>query len=97
VASLSGSAGRIVSRYRPELPVFVSTNQERVCRQLTVSWGVVPFVLPTCQSIEELIDRSVMHLLKAKLVKKGDDLIVVAGEPVGMTGHINFVEIRRVS
>lgn len=97
VASLSGSAGRIVSRYRPELPIFVSTNQERVCRQLTVSWGVVPFVLPTCQSIEELIDRSVMHLLKAKLVKKGDDLIVVAGEPVGVTGHINFLEIRKVN
>lgn len=97
VASLSGSAGRIVSRYRPELPVFVSTNQERVCRQLAVSWGVVPFVLPTCQSIEELIDRSITHLLKAKLVKKGDDLIVVAGEPVGISGHINFVEIRKVS
>ncbi|MDQ7815126.1 MAG: pyruvate kinase [Patescibacteria group bacterium] len=96
VASLSGSAGRIVSRYRPELPILVSTNEARVCRQLAVSWGVVPFVLPTCRSIEELIDRSIIHLLDAGQAKKGDDLIVIAGEPVGVSGHINFVEIRRV-
>ncbi len=96
VASLSGSAGRIVSRYRPELPILVSTNDPRVCRQLSVSWGVVPFVLPTCRSIEELIDRSMIYLLEARQVKKGDDVIVIAGEPVGVSGHINFVEIRRV-
>jgi len=96
VASLSGSAGRIVSRYRPELPIFVSTNKERVFRQLNASWGVVPFVLPTCSSIEELIERATAHLLQNKFVKKSDNIIVIAGEPVGVSGHINFVEIRRV-
>ncbi|MDF1497475.1 MAG: pyruvate kinase [Patescibacteria group bacterium] len=96
VASLSGSAGRIVSRYRPELPIFVSTNKERVYRQLGASWGVIPFMLPTCASIEELIERATAYLLQNKLVKKSDNIIVVAGEPVGVSGHINFVEIRRV-
>ena len=96
VASLSGSAGRIVSRYRPELPIFVSTNQERVHHQLNISWGVVPFVLPTCSTIEELIERSTVYLLQNKFAKKSDNMIVIAGEPVGVSGHINFVEIRRV-
>ncbi|MBU2566930.1 pyruvate kinase, partial [Patescibacteria group bacterium] len=96
VASLSGSAGRIVSRYRPELPIFVSTNQERVHRQLNISWGVIPFVLPTCSTIEELIERSAAYLMQNKFAKKSDNMVVIAGEPVGVTGHINFVEIRRV-
>jgi len=96
VASLSGSAGRVVSRYRPELPILVSTNEERVYRQLNASWGVVPFILPTCATIEELIERSIAYLLQNKVVKKSDDIIVIAGEPVGVSGHINFVEIRRV-
>lgn len=94
VASLSGTAGRIVSRFRPELPIFVSTNQERVYRQLAVSWGVVPFVMPTCQTIEELIERSILYLKKNRYAKTGDSMIVIAGEPVGISGHINFVELR---
>jgi len=94
VASLSGAAGRIVSRFRPVLPVFVSTNQERVYRQMAISWGVEPFVMPTCQTIEELIERSILYLKKKRLAKTGDSMIVIAGEPVGVSGHINFVELR---
>ncbi len=96
VASLSGTAGRIVSRFRPEIPIFVTTNQERVCRQLAVSWGVTPFVMPTCQTIEELIDRSVLHLKNNHDIKAGETMIVIAGDPVGISGHINFVELRTV-
>ncbi len=95
VASLSGSAGRIVSRYRPEIPIFVSTNHPRVARQLNMSWNVIPFVLPACSSIEELIERAMAYLLQNKLVKKADNVVVIAGEPVGVSGHVNFVEIRR--
>ncbi len=95
VASLSGSAGRIVSRYRAEIPIFVSTNHTRVARQLNISWNVVPFVLPSCSSIEELIERAMAYLLQKKLVKKSDNVVVIAGEPVGVSGHINFIEIRR--
>ncbi len=94
VASLSGTAGRIVSRFRPEIPIYVSTNQERVCRQLAVSWGVMPFVMPTCQTIEELIERSILYLKKSNHAKTGDTMIVIAGEPVGISGHINFIELR---
>jgi pyruvate kinase len=95
VASLSGSAGRIVSRYRAEIPILVSTNHERVARQLNISWNVRPFVLPSCSSVEELIERAMAYLLQSKLVKKADNVVVIAGEPVGVSGHINFVEIRR--
>ena len=96
VASMSGMAARVVSRFRPELPIYVSTNQDRVYRQLAVSWGVVPFVLPTCQTIEELIERSVLYLKKKNFAKTGDSMIIIAGEPVGISGHINFVELRTI-
>lgn len=96
VASLSGYTGRVVSRYRPELPILISCDDDRVQRQLVLSWGVVPFVIPTCRSIEELIERSMAYLKKQKLIKKEDKIIVVAGEPVGRSGNVNFVEIKEV-
>ncbi|HSD12280.1 MAG TPA: pyruvate kinase [Patescibacteria group bacterium] len=96
VASMSGDTGRIVSRYRPELPILVATDSERVRHQLNLSWGVVPFILPRCRTVEELVDRSVGHLKKEKLVQIGDKIIVIAGEPVGSSGGVNLVEIREI-
>ncbi|HWQ99391.1 MAG TPA: pyruvate kinase [Candidatus Methylomirabilis sp.] len=96
VGSLSGDTARLVSRYRPELPIHAAVTDERVERQLNLSWGVVPFVLPRCGTVEELVERSIGHLKKRKTVTKGDKIIVVAGDPVGASGVVNLVEIREV-
>ena len=96
VASLTGYTGRVVSRYRPELPILVATSNERVQRQLNLSWGVVPFVLPTCRSVEELIDRSIGYIKKKKIAKKGDKIIIIAGQPVGRSGNVNLVKIHEI-
>lgn len=96
VASISGDTARLVSRYRPELPIMVATNNFRVKNQLILSWGIFPFLLPTCKTIEELIERSIIYLKKNKYVKKNDKIIVVAGEPVGKTGNANLLKIREI-
>ncbi len=95
-ASISGGTGRLISRYRPELPIVVGTNIERVRRQLNLSWGVHPFILETCRTIEELVERSVLYLKQHEMVEVGDRVIVVAGEPVGHAGNVNLLEVREV-
>lgn len=95
-ASISGETGRLISRSRPELPIAVATTTERVQRQLNLSWGVVPFVLAPCRTIEELTIRSATYLKKHRLTKKGDKLIVLAGTPLGRAGRVNMLEVRTV-
>lgn len=95
-ASISGETAHLISRHRPELPIVVATNSERVKNQLSLSWGVKPFVLGPCRMIEELIERSLAYLKKGKDVKLGDKIIVVSGEPVGQSGHVNLLEVRIV-
>lgn len=92
VATLSGHAARLVSRYRPEVPIFAVTPHERVVRQLNASWGVHGILIPTCATLAELLDQSVGALKRLGVVQSGDDLIVVAGEPLGTSGHVNLVE-----
>jgi len=96
VASLTGYTGRIVSRYRPELPILVSTNTEKVKNQLNLSWGVVPFILPPCKSIEELIDRALDYIKKNNFVSKCDKIIIIAGQPVGQAGNVNWVKVHEI-
>lgn len=93
VATLSGVAAHYVSRYRPHLPIYAITPHERVVRQLNLSWGVTPFLIPECKTMTELIRESKKVLLAHKVLKKGDQIILVAGEPLGKSGHMNMVEL----
>jgi pyruvate kinase len=95
-ASLSGETGRLISHVRPSLSILVGTSSARVQRQLNLSWGVVPFILEPCQSIEELVERSIAYIKKHKLAKVGNQMVVVAGEPVGQAGNVNLVEVRQI-
>lgn len=95
-ASLSGKTARLISRCRPELPIVVATNNSRVKHQLNLSWGVQPFLLPDCHTVEELVDRSTLYLKRHELVSTSDKIIVIAGEPVGEAGNVNLLEVKEI-
>lgn len=95
-ASISGETGRLISRVRPSLTILVASSSARVRRQLNLSWGVEPFYLEQCKSIEELVARSMAYIKKNKIAKVGELMIVVAGEPVGQAGNVNLVEVREI-
>jgi pyruvate kinase len=95
-ASITGETGRLISHVRPNLPILVATHDVTVWRQLNISWGVKPFILPPCSTIEELIERSVAHIKEHKLAQPGEKMIIVAGEPVGIAGNVNLVEVRQI-
>ena len=96
VTSLSGQTARYVSRYRPELPILVATNNEKVKHQLNLSWGVIPFVLPKCTNIEELTAKAIKYITQKGLVKKNDKIIIVAGFPLNKSGTINWINIHQI-
>lgn len=96
VASLSGQAVRFVSRERPRVPIFAVTTSERIARQTYLSWGVFPIVIPACTTIPELIDAALKELRKNNLLQTQDQVVVVAGEPLGESGMVNLVEVRKV-
>lgn len=96
IATLSGHTARIVSSYRPELPIIVTAHDDKVIRQLMLSWGIVPQRIPYCKSVDELIDKAVKEALKTKRVKKNERLIIIGGQPVGKSGNVNLIKVHEV-
>jgi pyruvate kinase len=94
VASSTGNAGRLTSRYRPELAIFVGVHHERVMRQMSLSWGVRPFVLPEVASNDALIEAGVRTVRESGMVRPGDRIVVVTGAVIGKTGGTNRAEVR---
>ncbi|HLC63778.1 MAG TPA: pyruvate kinase [Patescibacteria group bacterium] len=95
-ATDSGYTARMVARYRPETRIIVLVNQPETWRQLTLVWGIYPVRMPVCQSMDELIDQSVKLVKKQKLVTKGDQIVIVTGQPVGQSENMNLVKIQTI-
>ena len=89
VASLTGDSARLVSRERPDQPIYVMTTSDRVVRQLNVSWGVRGYVVAKADSVPKLIEESLEILKTNKLAASGDEVVIVAGEPLGESGSVN--------
>ncbi|OGL72821.1 pyruvate kinase [Candidatus Uhrbacteria bacterium RIFCSPHIGHO2_02_FULL_57_19] len=93
-ASLTGETARQISRFRPELPVYVAASEERVLRQMNLSWGIRPFLLPLIRPAKrgEIGERALLVLRKIRKIKKGDRVILISGEP-GVPGGTNTVSM----
>jgi pyruvate kinase len=93
---LTGQAASLISRYRPAAPIYAAAVSERIQNQMQLSWGVTPLLVPACKTTPELIEVSLKRLLEDKRLKAGDEIVLVAGEPLGASGSVNMVELRKV-
>lgn len=96
VHSRSGKIGRKLSSLRREVPLFVSTESETTARQLNLSWGVRPVVLGRDKSLESWLKMLTAALKKAKALKKGDKVIILASDPWDKSDDPNLVEVRQL-
>ena len=95
-ASVSGFSARMIARHRPEKPIFVMTNNEKTYNQLSLVWGVRSFILPDCQTLDELINQSVVALKNKKIVVAKDKLVIITGRPHIAREHMSLVKIEEV-
>jgi pyruvate kinase len=77
--SESGSTARLLSHYRPKRPIIALTPSERVCRELTLPWGITPILSSHYETIEEMLLEGLGILKKNGLVATGDTAVVILG------------------
>ncbi len=95
--TLTGTTARLVSRYRPMVPIIAFSPNQEVRRRLALLWGVAPRVLEPMQETEEMVRRVEEELLTRGLCKRGDRIVIVFGAPIGQPGRINSLRLHTVS
>jgi pyruvate kinase len=88
----SGFTARLVSRYRPLVPIIAFSPEAAIRRRMALIWGVMPAEIKNLQKIDRLAEISEERLLEEKLVRKGDVIGIVAGTPMGIRGSTNFMK-----
>jgi pyruvate kinase len=88
----SGFTARLVSRYRPLVPIVAFSPEAATRRRMSLLWGVTSRGISDMKKIDGLADLAEKRLLEERLVKKGDVIGIVAGTPMGIRGTTNFMK-----
>jgi pyruvate kinase len=97
VGTTSGASARLLARYRPPVPIFAFTSSEAVARQLSVIYGVDPIITSVQDSTDKMLHDMEVTLIESRRVKPGDNIVFVAGQPVGLRGSTNMLKLHRVT
>ncbi|WP_099205078.1 pyruvate kinase [Scatolibacter rhodanostii] len=92
----SGITAREISKFRPFSPIVGCTMEEKVCRQLNLSWNVYPVLIQEETDIDALFDHAVDAAENAGIVSSGDIAVITAGMPLGITGTTNMMKVHVV-
>jgi len=88
----SGFTARLVSRYRPLVPIIAFSPVAETRRRMALIWGVRPRDIRDIQKIDGLAAVAEKRLVEERLVRKGDVIGIVAGTPMGIRGSTNFMK-----
>ena len=78
VYTKTGHMASLLSRCRPDCPIFAFTTSTSVRRRLNLQWGLIPFRLSFADDMESNLNKT-FSLLKARnLIKSGDLVIAVS-------------------
>lgn len=95
-ATNSGRTARMICRFRPACPIAALTNQEKIRRQLAISWGVYPYLTGEVDSTDRIFTMAVECAVKEGLVENGDTVVITAGVPLGRSGSTNLIKAQVV-
>jgi len=92
----SGSTARLVSKYRPKTPIVAFTPEATTYRQLALSWGVEPAMMPVVHSAEEMFLTVVNKTVEMGLATEGEKVVITSGVPVGASGTTSLIKVHTI-
>jgi pyruvate kinase len=92
----TGDTVRRLARLHCDLPLLAFTPDPAVRNQLTLSWGVEPFLAPLVRHTDEMFLQVDQLLRELGRGVPGEAVVVVAGSPPGSPGSTNMLRVHRL-
>jgi pyruvate kinase len=96
VFTKSGFSARIVAARRPNVRIVVLTDNVRTYHQLALTWGVTPFLVPHCETYEQMAALARDLLVTHGIAQRGERIVVTAGVPFDVPGTTNQLKVETV-
>jgi pyruvate kinase len=92
----TGNTARMISKYRPKVPIYAFTHSASIVNRLNLYWGVRPVRCRQARSAEQMVTMAEQHLLSRGVLKPADVLGVVAGTSLA-SGSTNLMRLHVVT
>ncbi len=79
--TISGQTARLISNFRPKVPIYAVSPNEWARRKMQIYWGVTSVAGYEEDSTEKIISHAMYIVRIENLVKKGDIVVFTAGDP----------------
>ena len=81
VFTQTGRTALLMSKMRPQVPIFAFTPVPGILNRLSAMWGVRPVNLPLSGTLQEMVNSAGKHLL-GQGFEKGKQVVIICGYPV---------------
>jgi pyruvate kinase len=92
----SGSTARSVSKFRPRRPIVAASPDPVVLQQLALEWAVVPIVIDSASSTEDLWRRTIDAIRNSGLAVPGQRVVLSGGTRLNRPGTTDHIVVRTV-
>jgi len=94
--TFSGRTAKLISKFRPNIPIIASTTNKKTLRQMQLFWGVIPILMEIETSSPLLFYKSIEISKSLGFLKSNDLVVITAGIPLGVTGTTNLMKVQIV-
>ena len=91
--SLRGNSPRLLSKFRPAQKIIAVTTSERVCRQLMLTWGVIPLPTGHVRESELMIQNALRTAMEHGVINRLDKVVTAAGIPLNSPLMLNTIKV----
>ncbi|MCA9712448.1 MAG: pyruvate kinase, partial [Myxococcales bacterium] len=92
----SGGIARLVSEYRPRVPIYAFTPNPETYQSLALYWGVIP-VLFSPSSLDETIFIDLdQAILRRGFLERGDRIVITFAHPLKSKSSVNLLKLHQV-
>ncbi|MBI3610493.1 MAG: pyruvate kinase [Nitrospirae bacterium] len=92
----SGSTARLISKFRPAVPILAFASSETVRQRMALYWGVEPRFMPPIDEADRLIAQVERILMDEGLARSKDRFVIVFGFPIRQKGPTNMIKLHQI-
>ncbi|MBK6918445.1 MAG: pyruvate kinase [Deltaproteobacteria bacterium] len=95
--TVSGGVARLVSEYRPRMPIYAFTPNPDTYQTLALYWGVMPVLFSPASEDGETIFIDMDHAILDKgLLEMHDRVVITVAQPIKKRGSVNVLRLHEV-
>jgi len=93
----TGLTARLVSRFKPKVPILAISPHQDTVKRLALVWGVEARYIPDMEKSHDLLETACKCGRRFLGLKPGELVVITGGLPISAPGTTNVVQVREIN